>query len=713
MIPIHLDFETKSEVNLNECGASIYAQHPSTQVLCLAYSVGGGPTKIIKRPVFDEDMWEDKYCILPPVPDELLPYLNDPNYQFVAHYAFFEESIWEHVLHKRYGWPSLQDPKRWADTLAKAAMCGLPLKLYNCGAALQITAQKMAILGKATLNKLSVPMGRDESGKAIWNEDPKLFEDLYTYCIGDVDAEKEIDSRLPDLPPSERKVWELDFMINHRGIHSDVPTAKLAMELAATVTNKLNQRLDILTLGQCDKATQLPNMKYWIEGQLGRKIDSLDKAALRDIMASPDVPALVKEVLYIRSQVGKSSTSKFKAIMNMASPTDHRVRGTLQYHGAGTGRWTARGVQFQNLPMGTEKNPAAAIEAIQAEDPDWFEMRYPQSMETLSSCIRGISLTAAAGNKIIVADYAGIEVAVIMWVAGQEDALALLRAGKNLYGPMADYIYKLPAGTVSKHNPSTMQEYKVGKETILGSGFGMWWPKFLEQCEKKGIKLGTDALSTQTTDDYIEEGTETKKKTRKMTDAEVRSKDAIISYRNLYTKVPELWAAAEQAAKLAIKNPSHTYPVAGGKVVYGMDMKREFLCCMLPSGRCIRYYKPFIKMIKTKWGKDREEIHFWGEVDHHWSVQKTYGGSLVENFVQGIARDILANGMLNCEAAGFPLILTVHDEPIGEVQQCRHRLELCGWVVLQKFIERMCDTPPWAAGMPIKAEGWVGLRYKK
>jgi DNA polymerase len=227
--------------------------------------------------------------------------------------------------------------------------------------------------------------------------------------------------------------------------------------------------------------------------------------------------------------------------------------------------------------------------------------------------------------------------------------------------------------------------------------------------------LGSNELTTDTTDDYEEEeGTEVvKKKTRRMTEAEVRAKDAILAYRKKYTRVPELWAAAEQAAKLAIKNPSHTYPVAGGKVVYGMDQKREFLCCMLPSGRCIRYYKPFIKMIKTKWGKEREEIHFWGEVDHIWSIQKTYGGSLVENFVQGIARDILGNGMLNCEAAGFPLILTVHDEPIAEVQQCRQRQELCGWVVLAKFIERMCDIPKWAAGMPIKAEGWVGLRYKK
>ena len=712
MIPFFIDFETRSECDLKECGAAKYAMHPSTEVLCMGYSVGQQDmVHMLKRPVFDENKWEDTFCHSPLVPNELRPFIEDPQYAFTAHNAFFEECIWEYVLHRRYGWPSLHDPKRWRDTLAKAYMCGLPGRLYNCGAALQITAQKKVILGKATLNRLSVPSEIDANGKAIWNEDEKLFEDLYEYNKSDIEAMKEIDARLPELPETERKVWELDFTINHRGIHSDVPTARLAMDLAATVTDKLNKRLDTLTLGQCDKATQLLGMKYWLEGQ-GVKVESLDKASLRDIMARSDVPSLVKEVLYIRSQVGKSSTSKFKSIINMAASDDNRIRGTLQYHGAGTGRWTARGVQFQNLPQGNEKDPDAAIEAIKADDPDWFEMRYPQAMETLSSCVRGISLTAPEGKKIVVADYSGIEVCVEMWVAGQEDALALLRAGKTLYGPMGDYIYKQPDGTVSKHNEATKKEYKVAKATVLGAGYSMWWPKFLEQCIKQGIELGSNELTAETTDDYEEEGTETKKKTRKMTEAEVRAKDAILAYRKKYNKVPELWAAAEQAAKLAIKNPSHTYPIAGGKVVYGMDMKREFLCCMLPSGRCIRYYKPFLRTIKTKWGKEREEIHFWGEDSktHQWSVQKTYGGSLVENFTQGIARDIMANGMLNCETASFPIVLTVHDELIAEMWDATTEGNK---LLLDNFIKKMCNIPPWAAGMPISAEGWVGERYRK
>ena len=719
MNTLHLDFETRSEAVLKGptgVGAAKYAMHPTTRVLCMAISINNGPTSIFKWPTFNPALYPNG---IPPFPAELAPFVNNPEYVWVAHNAFFEECVWEYVLHQRYGWPSLMSPKRWACTMAKAAMCGLPLGLDKCGIALQITSRKDAVLGKSILNKMSVPCKWDDTGKVIWNEDPALFDDLYRYCIGDVDAEKEIYLRLPELPPFERRVWEQDFIVNHRGIHTDVKTAKQAMNLAAIITDKLNRRLDILTLGQVSKATQLDEMKLWLEGQ-GEKLESLDKAALRTLLARKDLPELIREVIYIRSQVGKSSTSKYKAVV-CTTADDGRVRGALQYHGAGTGRWVGRRVQFQNLPMGSEKNPDAAIAAIQDEDPDWFEMCYTKPMETLSSTIRGISLTAPEGKKLLCADYAGIEVAVLMWVAGQEDALDLLRSKQTLYIPMANYIYKRT--DISKHG--TPVEYKVGKETILGAGFGMWWPKFLEQCEKKGISLGPNDEATETFDEYVPDiaaikvamaqgkpaaAVPLKKKTRRMTLAEVRAKEAVLAYRTKYTKVLELWAEMELAAKNAIRFPQNSYPVAGGKVVWGMDMKREFLCCLLPSGRCLRYYHPFIKNIKTPWGKEREEIHFWGEggESKHWGVQKTYGGSLVENVIQALARDIMAHGMMNCEAAGFPIVLTVHDELIAEV-----KAPTMEGATLGAFIARMCDIPNWAAGMPIRAEGWVGLRYKK
>lgn len=730
MIPVHIDFETRSECNLKACGAAFYAQHPSTSILCMAYSINNQPTKIIKREAFSENSF------LPPgLPAELLPFIMDPQYRFIAHNAFFEECIWEYILHRRFGWPSLMDPKRWACTMAKAAMCNLMLSLEAVGSILNIKERKKAVRGAELVNILCKPQGVDPLGDPVWNDDAQLFEELYGYCMTDVDAEKEVDSRLPELPPIERQLWELDFIINHRGIKADVPAARQAMDMAASLTDRMNVRMLQLSGGMIERVSQPQRVRQWLKEKHNINTDSLDKAQLAFLLRRTDLPQVVREVLYLRSQGGKSSTSKYTKITQTASKTDGRIRGTLQYHGAGTGRWVGRQVQLQNLPKGTERNPEAAIEVIKSGDAEWFEVCYPRPMETLSSCIRGVTVVAEEGHKLVCADYSGIEVAVLMWEADDKDALELLSEGKSLYPPMAEYIYSMPPGTVKKGDPKFAKEYAVGKEVVLGSGYQMWWPRFMEECLKKGIVLGTDKLTGEMTfdnndsapesDDVLpwEEGyaewvaaggnvgQKSSQKKRFMTEAEVMYKNAIVAYRNKYTKVVGLWKAMEEAAKNAVRNPGRIYSVS--KVRWGMDKKREFLLCQLPSGRCLRYFKPFIKAKTTKWGAVKESLHFWGEDSKtkQWSIQHTYGGKLTENVTQAIARDIMGNGMLNCEAAGYPIVLTVHDELIAEILA-----KLLGTglgLSLEHFIKCMCDLPLWAAGMPMRAEGWVGERYKK
>lgn len=736
MIDVHLDFETKSCANIKKVSAAKYTQDPTTEILCLSYSIGDSPeVTTLKRPFFVGNTPETVQC-----PPELLKFAKDPNYRFVAHNAFFEFCVWYYILHLRYGWPLLTDPHRWKCTLAKAAAANLPFALGPLGEVLKLESCKLAELGAYLIDKLCVPHKFDPIGDPIWNEDPALFEDLYLYNARDVVAEKEVDRRLPDLTALEQRVWELDLKINHRGILSDVVAADKALKMKEALVLRMNQELFKTTEGKVERVTQNERIQKWLESKHGIVTDSLDKEAVTNLFALPNLPEEARRVIYLRQQGSKSSTSKYKTILMAASAADNRIRGALQFDGAGTGRWAGRLVQFHNLPQGTEKDPETAIEMIKAGDVGWFEIAYPKPVETLVSCIRGISVIAPEGKKLVCADYVGIEPRVLMWLAGETEALEMLRSGKNLYVPMAEYIFKKKPGEITKHG--TPFEYKVGKETILGSGYQMWWPRFLSQCATKGIVLGSDKPTTRMTDadtahlpesdqflpwepgydawlaaggretqDAIAAKMKTKKK-RPMTEAEVQGMDAIVGYREMYAKVPKLWKEAEEAAKNAVKNPGVIYTCASGKIKYGMSRDREFLCCQLPSGRWLSYYHPSVRAKTDKYGRVKESLFFWGEdsTTGQWVEQHTYGGKLVENFVQAISRDILAWGMLNCEAAGFEVVLTVHDEVVAEMLR---RLMEAGILTLEKFIECMCDLPIWAKEIPISAEGWIGERYKK
>ena len=716
----HLDFETRSTVNIKTAGAAIYASHHSTEILCLSFSYDDKPVQIIKRDVFNQSR--------PVFPSGLLPFVTDENYRLMAHSAFFEYQIWENILHKRFGWPSLKDPRRWGCTLAKCAAANLPFSLDNAGAALKIEARKMAIQGRMILNKLSSPQGLDPIGSPIWNEDPKLYEQLYEYCQQDVRAEMEIDKRLPDLTEYEQKVWELDMAINARGILADTDAATKAMKMADSLTVRMNKEMLSLSGGMVEKVSQPIRVREWLLCKHNIRTESLDKQVLAELLARKDLPAVVHKVLYLRSQGGKSSTSKYKAILATASPEDGRIRGALQYHGAGTGRWAGRLVQFQNLPQGTEKDPDAAIDVIKGGDAGWFEVAYQKPMETLSSCIRGVACVSGPDKKLLCADYAGIETCVLMWAADETEALDYLRAGKNLYVPMAEQIFKGKNKAISKHG--TPFEYKVGKMTILGSGYQMWWPRFVDQCATAGVILGSDKVTDHMTDDFggeadpielslLGEGPKYvgKPKKRAMTEAEVMGEEAILAYREKYKKVVQMWKSTEATAILAIKCPGTIQLAMGGKVKFGMSKSREFLCCQLPSGRWLSYFKPSVRSRVNKFGQEKESIHFFGEdsMTGMWVEQHTYGGKLVENIIQAIARDIMANGMLKCEAGGFPVVLTVHDELVVEVPKCNggKTEKMCGPEALKRFISCMCDTPEWAKNIPITAEGWAGLRYRK
>lgn len=749
MLKLHTDFETHSDLDLNEVGAFKYAMHKSTDILCMAYSSDDSPVTVVPRRELVA-----KGAVLGPL---LLKNIKELRVE--AHSAHFEYAVWYFILSRKYGWPALPNPQNWDCTLARAAMCGSPISLAGAGAFMGVSVKK-DLEGRAIMLKLAKPYGRDPKTDEplFYDEDsqPEMFQRLYSYCGIDVEVEKQLDRRLPELLPQERKIWELDLRINSRGVTADVAAARRAQAMAGVLTESLNTRLRRITNGAVDRATMLEALKRFLfvngvyetrKGTHGLPdikvpVKSLDKAAIAALMLRDDVHPVLKEAIKIRQQVGKSSTAKYQTMITTACDHDNRMRGLLQYHAAQTGRWGGRLVQPQNFPKGIGFDSEAVIEDVLNLSPNTFDLKYgDKAMDALSAGLRA-AMTAGEGNILVGADYSAIEARVLLWLAGDHFALAKYKMGVNLYVDLAKVIYNNDAIDKKTHP----KEYAVGKEGVLGSGYGMGWVKFLATCRAKGIVLDTQEPST------IWAGDELK---RFFTKEEAKAQLVISVYRKKYKRVVELWYATEAAARAAIRTPgTYHFPkddngidLTKGKLLFGMDPRREFLIMRLPSGRHIRYYRPSLKVTETPYG-EKEEIHYWAAFDpsdKKFAVQvdpsgffaqyKTYGGSLVENAVQGIARDIMGNGMLNAEKIQMPVVLTVHDELITEIARKTERFAKYSRPIAQEMrssqvaayapltiteltptealIGAMCDLPPWAEGCPIAAEGWSGRRYRK
>jgi DNA polymerase len=671
---VFLDFEARSPVNLKLSGAYRYAMHPQTEVMCLAYAFQGEKPKILTA----KEVRDGAFVHI----------LADPTIRLCAHSAHFEYAVSYHVLHKRFGQPAVLDPARWDDTMARCGMCGLPLKLEKAGIALDIEMKK-DMEGKAALLKLCKLRGYDPLGDPIWNDDPALYEILYRYCIRDVEAEMEIDSRLPELPPFERRVFELDLIVNHRGVRTDLKMARNAASMADKLADRLNSKLPGLTGGRVTKATQIERIKDFLAEEHGLEVDSLDKASLSGLLANPEIPQAAKDLLYIRKQVGRTSTAKYLSALDVADPDDWRSRGLIQYHGAFTGRFAGRLLQPHNFPKGVSENFPKGMSAAEQEraiqmildgDAWMFQLAYgDMSMEVLGNVLRGL-LTAGPNGRLVVADFAAIEARVVLWLAGDEAALDKFRRGVSLYADMAEYIFKRPAGSVTKKDAL---QYALGKAAILGCGYGMGATKFQASCAFNGV--------------HIDEQT---------------ALSAIRAYREKYRSVVNMWYSVERAAANAIRSPGTVHACCGGKVLWGMDKKREFLVCKLPSGRHLRYYRPKLAVVDGPRG-EKEEIRYLAVgLNGEMVWTKTYGGSLVENITQAVARDLMVLGMLRCEDAGYPVVLTVHDEVVSDVPFA-HLTEGGGRKSLEEFIKLLCEVPDWGAGCPVAAEGFVAERYRK
>ncbi|MEE9366989.1 MAG: DNA polymerase [Dehalococcoidales bacterium] len=658
---VHLDFETRSVIDLKKQGMHRYAEDPSTEVLCLAYAFDDGPVQLWHRGHPDVTISNP--------PDDLLSFVGDRRTVLEAHNANFERCIWANSG-QRMGWPLIAD-HQWRCTAAKAASHNLPRKLEHVSHALNLAVKK-DIEGHRLMLKLSKPRKPTKHNDALWHEKPEELARVWEYCKDDVVVERLLSYRLDDLPFTELEVFRADMQINQRGIACDRAMIAQALTIIDETVKQLNHELLILTTGRVQAASQREKLLLWLNWK-GVKIydmqgTTIDLAIDMILSGGMPVPPEALRALEIYRAVNRTSTAKYET-MRLYCCRDGRIRGTLLYHGAGqTGRWSGRGVQTHNFPRGKIKDMDSACDDVLTGDKTWLETLYGDPMEFLSWTLRG-ALIAGEGKDLIVADYRAIEARVTFWHANDQIGLDVFRRGEDIYKFTAAEIYKV------LYDAITEDQRQMGKQAVLGLGFGMGWVKFKETCASYGIEI---------TDEFAQM--------------------VVKAFRKKYHKVVSFWYDCERAAILAVENPGKAYRV--NRIMYGC--KDGFLFCRLPSGRKLAYYDPKIQMKETPWGEMRPALTFMGTdaKTHKWVRQHTYGGKEFENIVQGTARDLLAAAILRAEDTGrYPIILSVHDEPIAEVDE--------GTGSVEEFESILTISPTWADGLPIGAKGWRGKRYKK
>ncbi|ASX25892.1 DNA polymerase [Candidatus Williamhamiltonella defendens] len=588
------------------------------------------------------------------LPGEALPeFIREPGgFTLHAWNSFFEWGIWHHVQ----GWPET-DMNQWHDTAALAAALALPRALGECGAALGISQDKQKDRrGKYLIQRLCKP----NRGKRI--QDTKLLQELYDYCLQDVIAEREIAAQLRPLNRTERQVWELDQKINIRGVHVDMGAVDHALIMIDQTTQKLNEEVAQITNRHLTNVSQRQRVMDYISHDLGYPLMKFDKVTLGEVLKDDALPDTARRLIEIRQQLGKTSTAKYSALKELVT-NDQRAHGLLMYHGASTGRWSGRHFQPQNLPRPAFKNTDVCIELFQYQDAPLLDVIYNDAMEALSSCLRGM-ICAPKGKRLMVSDYSAIEARVLAWLAGQQDVLEVFQHHGLIYEHTASRLYGIPLEQV------TEEARFIGKVATLALGYQGGARAFQGMAQVYGVEIDTD-LADRIKNDW----------------------------RKANRNIVQFWWNIEKAAIQATKNPNVCFHY---RLIHFRTMN-HYLFCRLPSGRLLAYYQPRIIEGDFK----AEQLSFMGSnsVTRKWERQKTYGGKLVENITQAVARDLMAEAMLRVEAAGYEIVLSVHDELIAEASN--------GFGSVEEFQHLMCQLPDWAKGLPLKSQGFECQRYRK
>lgn len=665
MQKLFIDIETYSSVDIKEAGAYKYIESPDFEVLIVSYAINDGPVQIID--VLSQRLLGLSYEEALPL--EFKALFNDPETRLIAHNAVFERLSFNKIgLKSNIG--------QWYCTAVKAAYCGLPLSLDAVSKALDLTDKKLDT-GKALIRYFSCPCKPTKvNGGRTRNYPEHAPEKWDMYCEYnkyDVLAEREIYNKLEQykIPDFERLLYIVDQEINDRGIYVDMDLAEAAIEVDTAYKELLTERAKVLTgLANPNSNSQI---KQWIKLQTGVPVESLAKGVIDTVFEQFKEYPQVIELLSLQQRLSKTSVKKYYAMRNCAC-ADGRVRGTFQFYGANrTGRWAGRLLQLQNLSKNHLDNLELARAAVRTRDCDLLQLMYGDVSDLLSQLVR-TGLTAPEGYIFSVADFSAIEARVISWLAGEEWRMEVFRGDGKIYEATGARMFGVPITAITKgselRQKSKISELALGYEGGIGALNRMG-----------GEKMG-------------------------LSEAEMTV--LVKNWRLANPAIVGMWAELNQAALDTVRTRRPVYATPQNLL---FEYDGDFMTITLPSGRKLFYYRPVIRQKRIgNSNRSAPSVFYEGVIQatKQWGHIDTYGGKLTENIVQAIARDLLANTLINLSAAGYKSVMHVHDEVIAEVPfdglEQKH---------YDKMVNIMKTPPAWAIDLPLNADGYITKFYKK
>lgn len=653
MRTLSIDIETYSSVDIRKSGLYKYVQSPDFEILLFAYAYDDHPVSIV-------DMANGEK-----IPFFTMMDLHRPEVKKTAFNAAFEYYCLSKFFETHI--------EQWECTMVHSLYCGYPGSLDAVGKAMQFESDKRKMsAGKALIKYFCTPCAptqrnggrtrnRPEHDSAKWN----LFKD---YCKQDVVTEREIKRRLQayPVPEAEHVLWTIDQAINIRGVEVDMDMVNGALAISSqTAKNLTGAATDITGLENPNSVAQL---KEWIWNSAGIEVESLNKQAIAEMLANKTGSEELQELLRIRQEMSKTSVKKYEA-MDAAACCDNRIRGLLQFYGANrTGRWAGRLVQVQNLPRNYIESLDTARTLVKKQKIEALKAIYGNVPDTLSQLIR-TAFIPREGFRFAAIDFSAIEARVIAWLAQEEWRLEVFRTHGKIYEASASSMFGVSIEKISKGNPEYDLRAK-GKVAELALGYQ----------GAAGALIQMGALN--------------------MGLAEEELPDIVRRWRAANRRIVDLWYAIERRAVECVrKGVTSSMPC-------GITFTRDSNCMMiiLPSGRRLHYQQP--QLIPDDRNYDR--LYFMGQnqTTKKWELIQTYGGKLTENIVQAVARDCLANAIVNLHNAGYAINFHIHDEVVVEIPKD-------GSQSLEEATAIMCQVPPWATGLPLNADGFTGDYYKK
>jgi DNA polymerase len=712
MTKLWLDFETRSYLNLKDVGLDRYAKDQTTEVLMLAWAFDDEPVSLWV-PITGQ-----------PMPQRLHEGLVNHAITKMAWNYNFEKDI----FHYRMGYVIPQ--AEWMDPSIICANMSLPIGLDRAASALNIDIElkKTVITGKGKPTKVfsepskytktflkKNPQVTSPFYYKNWESHPEKWQEFCDYCCQDVVAERAVYHAAVamkcEMTEGEVLAWLLDQRMNETGVYIDRTFVENAKALAEAEVGSNMTALKNIT--GCENPNSGKQLGEWLR-ERGYKFDSLDKDHIAEAITNGHHWGMTKEamqVLDLKKKLGGSAYTKLETILDRVGP-DGRLRDQFVYHGAHTGRWSGRGVQLQNLFKPTKdvstlrdaivtgiRNNDLKIQTIFSEYNDQIAVwnaanpekqkkpigKCPTMMDAVAGTIRA-SFIPTPGNKFSVSDLAQIESRVLAALAGCQTMIDAYKSGLDLYKDIMVFLLNDEVQTWNAQHPDepkklrtyediTSLERANGKVIILGCGFGMGWEKFIEYAATFGVTLD-----------------------------EATAKKYVTAFREKYSEIPSFWKELNTAVVTAVK--ANICIFVRGLVIDGRNP--QMLKIKLPCGRCLHYLDPILTIEETDWGKKYEGVSY-----HAWDakgcqLKRLYGGLLCENVVQAVARDVLLNGMLEAEKVGFLIVMTIHDEVVGESP-------IDGPLTYKDLEHAMTITPDWAEGMGfiLAAEGYDAQYYRK